>query len=379
MNFRGRPIEKEEDLQWLVDNQAQEGLDIEYKRDLYSTNDGGRRELLRDVVSMANASGGIILIGLEEDSDGFPKRITGVERGNYSEPITSSCLANIDRRISGLECKEIDLAKGCQVVAIGIPRSLNAPHMVTFKGLNQFWKRHGRQKAPMTVDEIQANIEGNVAGAKNLEDFVSQRMQFHEQQLAQQQPWLVFVASPIFRREISIDIRESSPARRILGAYAGTAWMGSIRPSLYGLEGRSVAGTGRERRSRFLQLHRDGFFEWGESASHPSCHEFIPAKSVKERIESLVKLVADVWTQTGAVPLFFAQMAILNAAGHRLGVSEGLAELDVPPQGELWKESRHLLLAGLGANSIEELRVLPREVNDRLWQAFHYENCAYYH
>ena len=75
MNFRGRPIEKEEDLQWLVDNQAQEGLDIEYKRDLYSTNDGGRRELLRDVVSMANASGGIILIGLEEDSDGFPKRI----------------------------------------------------------------------------------------------------------------------------------------------------------------------------------------------------------------------------------------------------------------------------------------------------------------
>lgn len=109
MDFRGRSIDDSVGLQWLVDSQVQEGIDLEYKSELYGGGDEERRELLRDVVSMANAQGGLILLGITEDGEGIPMGLVGVERGNHSEPIISSCLANIDRRIIGLACIEVDL------------------------------------------------------------------------------------------------------------------------------------------------------------------------------------------------------------------------------------------------------------------------------
>ena len=90
MSFRGRPIESHSDVEWLVDTRVQESVDIEYKSQLYGPDDSSRREMLRDIASMANASGGLILVGIEEDGEGLPLQATGVEPGNHAERIVDS-------------------------------------------------------------------------------------------------------------------------------------------------------------------------------------------------------------------------------------------------------------------------------------------------
>ena len=53
----------EADLQALIDTGTPEGIAIEYKRDSYGGSDADKKELLKDMSSFANTSGGHILIG----------------------------------------------------------------------------------------------------------------------------------------------------------------------------------------------------------------------------------------------------------------------------------------------------------------------------
>ncbi|MCH7667323.1 MAG: putative DNA binding domain-containing protein, partial [Acidobacteria bacterium] len=77
--YRGRPVEKEEDLAWFVDNAIQETIDLEYKAERYGGNDSQRREFLKDIGAMANANGGLVIIGIRERQNGVAQSIDGVE------------------------------------------------------------------------------------------------------------------------------------------------------------------------------------------------------------------------------------------------------------------------------------------------------------
>jgi predicted HTH transcriptional regulator len=175
MIFRGRTISTEADLQWFIESRVQESIDIEYKSESYGGNDESRREFLRDVTFFANAQGGLILIGIGEDGEGIASDMPGIEKNNYSETIVSFCLNNIEQRIMGLNCEEIEISGRCVVIALTIPRSLNALHMVTFKGHNQFWRRNGRQKSPMSVGEIMDVLDNRLRGRSHLDEFAGKR------------------------------------------------------------------------------------------------------------------------------------------------------------------------------------------------------------
>lgn len=111
--------------------------------------------MLRDISSMANAYRGYLILGLREEKEsGVPLEIVSVEKANEErDRILGSCLSNIEPRIVGLQARTVDIDDGA-ILIICIPRSTKLPHMVTFKGLNQFWIRHDRQKSKMSVDEI---------------------------------------------------------------------------------------------------------------------------------------------------------------------------------------------------------------------------------
>ncbi len=59
-----------DDILELVSNRVPERSDLEYKREPYGTSNTDRLEMLRDVAAMANARGGYIIIGIEEDREG---------------------------------------------------------------------------------------------------------------------------------------------------------------------------------------------------------------------------------------------------------------------------------------------------------------------
>ncbi len=62
----------EADLTELLTAQVPEGLRIEYKQALYGNSDADRKELLKDVSAFANAQGGHLIIGVEENG-GLPQ------------------------------------------------------------------------------------------------------------------------------------------------------------------------------------------------------------------------------------------------------------------------------------------------------------------
>ena len=56
----------EADVRQLVDAGVEEDLRLDYKSELYDRNDRGNKEFLLDVCMFANASGGLLLIGVPE-------------------------------------------------------------------------------------------------------------------------------------------------------------------------------------------------------------------------------------------------------------------------------------------------------------------------
>jgi hypothetical protein len=67
LRFRAFDDIGEADLQALIDDGAEEDRYLDFKRDQLGGSDGDKKELLADVSSFANSSGGHIVFGMDED------------------------------------------------------------------------------------------------------------------------------------------------------------------------------------------------------------------------------------------------------------------------------------------------------------------------
>lgn len=139
------------DLQELVDDRVQEGKTIEYKREMYRLDiadskgrEKQREELLKDISSFANTTGGHLLIGVDEDN-GVPTDVCGFECANpdaIKSQITQLIEKWLEPRIS-LTVLAIQNESDRCVLVIRIPQSRIAPHRVVYKNAQgQFWARN---------------------------------------------------------------------------------------------------------------------------------------------------------------------------------------------------------------------------------------------
>jgi predicted HTH transcriptional regulator len=72
MSTTGKPLTEiaPSDLRDLIDNKVRESQTLEFKRENYGRLDDDIREMLRDISAMANAFGGDLLLGVDEDETG---------------------------------------------------------------------------------------------------------------------------------------------------------------------------------------------------------------------------------------------------------------------------------------------------------------------
>jgi hypothetical protein len=117
-----------DDVRRVIADGLREGLQLEFKREVDSVD---QREWAADVSALANTAGGVVLIGLR-DEDGRATEVVGVD-GDTVDALLQR-LGNILRdRVEPalpwvhMEPVEVD---GRTVVAVSVPRSWAAPHLV---------------------------------------------------------------------------------------------------------------------------------------------------------------------------------------------------------------------------------------------------------
>ena len=151
------------DIQLLIDAGDREGVGLEYKAQLNVSNDEQKKEFLADISSLANAKGGFVLFGVEEERDaegrptGVPHKIIGVESASIDSDllrIENIARDGIEPRIVGLRFRPITVTSGRELILAYVPLSLSGPHIVKYKGASRFFSRNSVGKYPLAYSEI---------------------------------------------------------------------------------------------------------------------------------------------------------------------------------------------------------------------------------
>lgn len=144
------------DLQALVDEGIPEGRQLEFKRDHYGRKDDDRREFAADVSAMANALGGYLLIGIDEQN-GIASDVCGVterDPDGLVRAVSESIRSSFEPPLLDLRIKWIVLGAERGVLVIKVARSWSAPHRVTVGKDHRFFIRDENGKHPMSVEEL---------------------------------------------------------------------------------------------------------------------------------------------------------------------------------------------------------------------------------
>lgn len=153
----GCPVESvdESALDRLVQAEATEDSDLEFKRELYGRNDAGKHELAKDVAAMANLHGGLVVIGvIEEDGAASmlsPVGVSEEEILRMRQVIASSVapMPSFDvRRIVAEETGEVGY------VLLIMQRTAAAPHAVTRNHYLAYPRRDGPRTRWLHESEI---------------------------------------------------------------------------------------------------------------------------------------------------------------------------------------------------------------------------------
>lgn len=141
-------------VQALIRNEIYESKFIEYKRDLGDLKEN-RTEFLNDITAMANAEGGDIIYGIQEEQ-GKPSAIIGLNEDNLDDrklQIENIIRDSVSPRLR-YEIKFIKTNINNYILLIRIPKSTTAPHMVIYKSGQGFYIRNLSGKHKMDINEI---------------------------------------------------------------------------------------------------------------------------------------------------------------------------------------------------------------------------------
>ncbi|HCU37773.1 MAG TPA: hypothetical protein DGT21_20755 [Armatimonadetes bacterium] len=166
-------------LEELVAGQVRESTTIDYKQELCVSTDGEKKEFLKDISSFANAGGGHIIYGVEEDDNAAASRVAGMHvaegQDQVWQQLNSSIRTGVEPVIHGVLPHWVDTPEGRVVLVVHIPRSWQAPHRVKFQGHNKFWVRTEGSKQEMTIPELrQAFLLSDTIG-QQMRDFHASR------------------------------------------------------------------------------------------------------------------------------------------------------------------------------------------------------------
>lgn len=389
-----KPVEEFtlDDIDTLKSQPVCESHRLDYKANWWGDNDEGKREMLRDISAFANASGGHIVIGVATERDQgaggleCPTEVVGVPAGSYTDGILRSCRDNFDPPCPGIEATQIGRGNDRTVVVVRVPESLSAPHMVTFRGLNQFWQRHGTDKQPMSTAEVRDVMLTRITAEEKLQGLIAH--QFEELRRLPVKPLLWLWTAPLMPQVQEVDIKDLE-LRRLLHESTRTdpyghnceLYSGTPKPTLKGLRAQEQVPD----EIQHLELHRAGYLgfvttsfdhaEQMDTGSGRRTIQYIVGRRVAMYVENFATLAATVYTYLQLQGPLALGASMLNVNGYKLYKGREYAvETSESVCGENCLDLGYRVTYELAG----ERGTITRALNDLLWNAFGFDECLYY-
>ncbi len=265
----------------LVANEVPESKTLEYKRDLTIQKnrekkkdvkeEDGKKEFLADVSAFANASGGHLVFGVDEDDEGLPLSALGVECKNPDETIRqmeSIIRDTIAPRIPNVRTKAIPGFERGPVIVMEIPKSWAGPHL-SIKNASRFFSRHSKGKFPLDVQEIRDAFAQSSDLARRISEFRADRvakiLADEGPRTLHDRPKMILHLVPYSSMGLHelIDVRTMSAALQGFRLFDYRGYDDRIN-----LDGRLVYYGGAEGRPcvGYAQIYRSGIIEAADSA-----------------------------------------------------------------------------------------------------------------
>jgi hypothetical protein len=182
-----------QDVQRLVGDAWQEDEVLEFKVALSTSNGrphawlngpcelgvSATRDLLSEVVAMANSYGGDVVLGIRESDDKPPRAVEVVPIANCVElahRLEMAARDLIKPQVPLLSVRGVPIADGAGVVIIRAPKSRSAPHRLEMSGtVKECYRRVSDRSEQMSMREIQEltlsvsrgldNVQGRLAAS----------------------------------------------------------------------------------------------------------------------------------------------------------------------------------------------------------------------
>lgn len=164
----------------LVRDRVPEDAHIDFKRELPPAwNDKAKHDLVSDTSAFANAGGGYLVFGIDQDDDGCA---TAILPQTFNPDTDSMRLESIlgdgaEPRMPGVQVQPVQVevdGKTGYVVLVHVPQSWVGPHRL--KATRHFYVREGRQSRPVEVPELRGLFARSETQAQRVRDFRTERL-----------------------------------------------------------------------------------------------------------------------------------------------------------------------------------------------------------
>jgi hypothetical protein len=372
----------ETDLAQQVSAGVPEGVLVDYKRDMYGRADADTKEFLKDVSSFANASGGHLIIGIDEDG-GTPTKITPIQ-GDFDQDLQK--LENLARdglepRISGLRMKAVLIEGGGYVIILRIPKSWNPPHRVSAKNTNRIYGRNSAGAYEFSVEELRVVFTSAASALDRVRLFRSERLAKIDAgdaiaPLVQNNGRLVLhlVPASSFGVGNRIDILK---ARALQGLLRPMGTMGiSPRINFDGFSNLSFGANGKC--ASYTQVFRTGAIEAVKvrvTGDPVAGNVWIPSLTFDRAIFEQLPSYLEALQQLQVPPPIVLMITLQGVRGARLGVGENHMD-DMPPITMDVLELPEIIIEQYGSE--ESYQRAARPAFDALWNAGGYSQSSHF-
>lgn len=193
----------------VASNTVPEDYDLDFKRELYGYTDSERRKLAGDVAAMANTSGGVIALGVDEDDQARAIGIPGVtlsdDEHNRMLKIVASEIAPpppID-----IVPLEDPVRPGTGVYLIVVPRSPGGPHGVRINDGYRYPRRTGRVITYLTEPEIAYAYRQRFVGLQSRLEAAAEHEEYLRIRLYRDQAFVAITVVPDLDGYVEINAR----------------------------------------------------------------------------------------------------------------------------------------------------------------------------